>query len=177
MALVVGENAYITAAEAAVILAGIPDRTAWDGIDAARKDQLLQLATRLLDDLFDWVGQVEDRAQTLSWPRLYVPSRHSRHGTAWWARSGSSRSTDYVSGVPPEIKRACAELAFRLDTTDFTADSAVVDLDIRGAGDARFGPGAFRRALPSAVVDMIPDNWYRRVKGTGGVRSIPLSRA
>ena len=75
------------------------------------------------------------------------------------------------------MKDATAELAYRLHTKDFTADQVVADLDVAGAGSTQFGGGAFRRALPSAVIDMIPGQWYERISGSGESRPVRLTRA
>lgn len=172
MPLQVGTDSFATVTEAGAYLASVPDRGDWSGLELARREQLLRLATRLLDDLFEWCGEPADYNQALAFPRKWLPNKHQRSRNVYdW------RFPYEASGIPDEIKQATAELAYRLNTKDFTKDTAVVDLDLTRAGTTGFGGGAFRRALPSAVVDMIPSNWYSRVDGAGESGSVRLTRA
>ena len=169
MALTVGTDSFVSVAEAGEYLASMPDRADWEPVEQPRKEQLLRLATRLLDDLFEWCGWPEDYNQRLAFPRVGLPNRHDGPRSDWWWRPYARE------GTPEEIRQATAELAYRLNSTDFTAENAVADLDLRGAsGGVAFGGGAFRRAIPSAVVDMIPSQWYSSVRGTGQMRVVPF---
>ena len=168
MALVVGTDSFVSEQEAGEYLASLPDRADWKDVPSERREQLLRLATRLLDDLFEWAGWPADYNQRLAFPRVGLPNRHDGPRRDWWWRPYSRE------GTPEEIRQATAELAYRLNETDFTEDEVVADLDLRGSGTTTFGGGAFRRAIPSAVVDMIPSQWYVSVQGTGQARVVPF---
>ena len=175
MAITIGRDAFVTVAEADAYLASIPDRESWAPLELPVKERYIRLATRLMDDMFDWEGWPVEYSQPLAFPR---DGLHSRHGVDFEDDRYAWPYGFYEPiGIPDKVKNATSELAYLLRETDFTEDEVVADLDLRGSGATTFGGGAFRRGLPSSVVDMIPNEWYEHVKGTGSVTSVKLMRA
>ena len=71
MALVVGTNSYISAADADLYFEDYLGADAWTGATSADKDKALIAATRRIDRL-SLVGRKADEAQALQFPRCYL---------------------------------------------------------------------------------------------------------
>ena len=161
MALVVGTDSLASVAEADAWIESVHGtadffETRGDG------ESLLRAATRDLVDLVDYHGMPTDEHQALPFPRKYLKTRN-----------GAALDS---ATIPEEMKRACAEQAYRSADRDPRKEQRLSDLDIRGAGGATFGGGAFRRVLYSAALDLIPRDWIRRVwQGNRG--SFPIARS
>lgn len=101
----VGANAYITVQE-------FKDYHADRGADtSAFDDEAIEAAivraTDYLDQRFNFVGKKRlGRDQTTEWPR----------SDAW------DRDRNYINGIPPEVKEACAEYALRALAAELNPD-------------------------------------------------------
>ena len=76
MSLVVGDNTYITLANADIYFTNRFGSASWTALSNALKEQALLSATRLLDGYSDWAGDKTDENQLLEFPRngdLSVP--------------------------------------------------------------------------------------------------------
>lgn len=82
--------------------------TDWTGASTANKQKALMMATRLLDETFDWNGQKASDTQALQWPRLGVTDRGG------WAIDGDE--------IPQDLIDATCELARLLIAADRTAE-------------------------------------------------------
>lgn len=155
-------NSYSTTAEANAYHDTHLYASVWTGVDET-KCKALQMATRLLDAMFDWYGEAADDDQRLSWPRIGVEGR-----------VGIIESTV----LPDELKEATAELARQLLASNTTADSAV---EVQGLTALKVGPielsfgSATGRAIPDAVFYMVSHLGSLKQRGGGG--SVPLERA
>jgi hypothetical protein len=149
-------NSYITLAEADQFVDDRPAASStWASATDAEKTQAILWATKLMDRLIDWEGQVVDGVQSLDWPRngLIYPS-------------GYAVESDII---PVEIKDATAEFARQLLDEDRSGDSAV---ETQGLTSLRVGPIAltfkdsvFAKVVPDAVVNLIPEEWLLQVRG------------
>jgi len=101
----VGANAYITVQE-------FKDYHADRGADtSAFDDEAIEAAivraTDYLDQRFIFVGERRyGREQTTEWPRT----------------SARDRDRNYINGIPPEVKEACAEYALRALAAELNPD-------------------------------------------------------
>ena len=161
MALVKGRNAYADVADGDAYNGEHPFGAAWEAFTPAQKAARLILATRLLDENFDWDGVASRLEQPLSWPRLGLLTRQLAVNP---------------SGLIPELIRDATSEFARLLDEDTTADNVIEDLKVRSVTGAAFGSGVVRKVVPSAVVDIIPVEWYSSVRGHTEFDSMQLRR-
>lgn len=69
MALTVGTNSYISVDDAEDFFEARLHSTAWTGASGSDKPAALMQATRMLDELMDWIGVPAVEGQALRWPR------------------------------------------------------------------------------------------------------------
>jgi len=149
-------NSYVTLAEANQFMDDRPPASStWSDATDDEKTQAILWATKLIDRLVDWDGQVVDDVQALDWPRdgLVFPSGFNVPNDA----------------IPTELKDATAEFARQLLEEDRAADS---DIETKGVTSLRVGPismnfkrSVFAKVLPDAVVHLIPQEWYLEIRG------------
>ncbi len=72
MALIVGQNSYISVADADEYFNTRLNSDAWLNADTATKEAALIQATRTIDVLYDWSGEKTSSDQPLDWPRSGV---------------------------------------------------------------------------------------------------------
>lgn len=162
--LTVGTDAYCSRADADMFHEKHPHNAAWEDAAPDQRDRLLRLATRLIDDHFDWCGWPRNtNGQALAWPRYGLRELHG------WQLLDSD-------AIPERIRDATAQLALALAAEDRTEDQVLADLDIRASGDTQFGGGARRKPIPDVVADMIPGHWGMLRAGSSGVGSVRLAR-
>ena len=103
MALVVGENSYVSIAEAEAYFEDRVNADEWfDDFTDVQREQSLVTSTGVLDDM-RWSGYAVEEAQDLAFPRVV---------TYFDPRVGRSISIDNI--VPQRVKTAQIELAFHL---------------------------------------------------------------
>jgi hypothetical protein len=78
MALTVGTNSYISVADADVYFSERLHSANWTNAEDTDKEASLIQATRMLDNLFTWVGTITDPDQSLDWPRTGVYDENGR---------------------------------------------------------------------------------------------------
>ena len=161
MAIEKGTDSYATVAEADAYHAGLPFNAAWAPLELPRKEQLLRLATRLIDENFEWYGSPVLISQPLAWPRFGLLTRQ------WQVVTGEE--------IPGLIVSATAEFALRLHTEDRTGEQVLEELQIRSASGTQFGD-VQRRVIPSAVRDIIPSEWVEHVRGFYDLGVVELMR-
>lgn len=151
-------NAYCDVAFADQYHLDRPFGTTWTGTSDAKTAAILW-ATKLFDALWTWTGYPVDAIQALQWPRgaMLKPN-------GW----------EYVSltVIPIELQRATAEYARQLLISDRTADSDIETLGLKsltaGPVSLSFKDDVFAKAVPDAVVQLIPPGWgYPRSTHTG----------
>jgi hypothetical protein len=118
-------NCYCTLAEAqAYHESRLHSLTTWEAADdGEEKTPALIWATRLLDDLVNWIGTKTSDDQALRWPRSYV-----------YDIDGVQIGADTV---PNWLKEATAEFAYHLLGEDLTIDS---NRDLMGFEQVKIGP-------------------------------------
>ena len=123
MALVVEDGTGLATAESYLSVADADAyhasrgtaEASWVDLDTEIKEQCLRRATDYLLQTFrgTWKGvAVKPDTQALDWPRYSVYTDPA----VLYARPSTS--------VPPEVKKACAELALRANSGDLTSDVA-----------------------------------------------------
>jgi hypothetical protein len=154
-------NSYSTLAEADEFFSGHPYAAAWDQATEDQKTRALVAATRLLDEQWEWDGNVVAETQRLAWPRygLYYDS-------GWYI-------LDTV--IPEKLKQATAEFARQLLVEDRTADNGIATAGISaisaGSVSVDFTGGAHPAVIvPDAVYFMVCQWGTIRRRGGGQVR-------
>lgn len=153
MALVVGQNSYVSVAEADAFFLDLfiinPEVKTWGDATNADKEKALITATRRMDAL-PLVGRKADPVQALEFPRAFLTAEGVRQG---WE---DPEPGVYVeTGVLPNVKRACMEEA--LATLAGVEEPNRVKLQRQGVTSAKIGStsetfsgtGALRPALLS----------------------------
>jgi hypothetical protein len=124
--------------------------TTWSGASDAEKQAAILWATKLLDSLIEWTGNVVDDLQALLWPRVGM-----------WYRSGYPVPSTII---PAELQHATAEFARQLLAADRSADS---DVEAQGITSIKAGPVALTfkdsvpapKVVPDAVWSLLPRDW------------------
>lgn len=108
MALVVGQNSYVSCAEAEDYFETRIDSSAWHAADDEDKENALITATRIADENL-FVGSAVSLNQNLAWPRKGATYFDPKYG-------------DYVTPdsteIPKRIKFATLELAYEMLVTE-----------------------------------------------------------
>lgn len=144
-------NSYLTRAEANSYFEGRLHTDAWDDASDSDKDKAIVMATRLLDNMFQWAEYPTESDQALQWPRIGLTAR------------GGLTYLDQDT-VPIEIKNATAEFAMQLLGEDRTLDYDVETKGIQslraGSVSLSFRADAQLKVIPNAVKALIPRDWY-----------------
>lgn len=100
-------NTYCTLAEANTYHDAHVHTDKWDTASDSTKNKALAMATRLLDDNFDWLGIKATDTQKLRWPRY---DTYDKDGY-------------FIDGdiIPQDLKDATSEYARHLISSDLTA--------------------------------------------------------
>lgn len=153
----VSSNAYATVAEATAYHEGHLYASTWTEATAAVQAQAVVMATRILDERYEWAQYPTAATQALQWPR---------NGVEDVLRLSAIDS----SVIPSKLKEATAELARQLIDGDRTADSQVetqgVSSMTAGSVSFSFKDGIKAKVMPDAVRNMIPA-WWGRLRGVG----------
>lgn len=134
-------NSYISEADADTYFEKHLYGTAWTG--SANKVAALQMATRLIDDYFDFEGKKINDSQALQFPRYDI-----------FDRSGYLIPS---TTIPTPVKNATAELAKWLIDSDRTADADGKGFKRLVAGSLTMEPDTADKApvLPDVVKKML----------------------
>lgn len=155
-------NSYCTVAEAEVYFEGRLYSTTWTDASDDDKPIALMWATRVLDEVCDWVGEKSAGSQALRWPRWDA-----------WDKDGYNLAADTI---PTFLKNATAELAFQLLAKDRlqTIDDSIGGLKSVTAGSVsvEFDKMDRIQALPQSVLNLIKGF---TTNATGGWQ-VPLVR-
>ena len=153
-------NSYCTVAEADSYHEGHLYASTWTAALTATKEAALVMATRLLDERYEWAAFPATTTQALQWPRdgsvldvlqlSYIPS----------------------TVVPQKLKEATAELARQLIANDSTANSQVetqglTELTV-GSITLRFKDSVLAKVIPDAVKNMIP-RWWGKMRAANSM--------
>jgi len=142
-------ESYVSVAEANAYFAA-RGNTDWDAVD--NKEAALRNATDYMIQTYTvrWSGNRAKTAQALDWPRVLAERANA--------------SSSYVNGVvyvdqltvPPEVKRACIELAVKASAAPLTTDLGreILSESVSGAVAVTYAQGVGRQAGYS-VVDAI----------------------
>ncbi len=129
-------NSYITIADADAYFATHLYSDDWEG--TTPKCQSLQMATRLLDQWFEWFGVIATDEQRLGMPRIGLTDAFGRLLPA--------------DEIPEDIAIATAELGKALIAKNLTADS-----DTETQGVKRVKAGSVEVEFRSVTAKAIPD--------------------
>jgi hypothetical protein len=168
-------NSYVSLAEADTYTADIvmqPSRQdTWDNLDDDVKARYVVNATRLLDNLAQWVGDKYSRDQRLKWPRINA------------CIDGFLLDSTIV---PEQVKWATIEMALWLmDNDGLTQVKTNYELDKVSVGSIRIdfnedGGGSKDQYVPDHVVTLLRDFGQIMNPGTPGsnmAKNIRLERA
>lgn len=130
MALIVEDGTIVAGADSYVTLAYASDyhekrgNTGWATLDSAEQEQAIRRATDYLGQAYRlrWKGSRVSTEQALDWPRNYVerddfqPSQLNGYSVI----GGIAYYPNNI--VPDEVKKACAEAAFRAGQGELIPD-------------------------------------------------------
>lgn len=146
----VSANSYATVAEADTYHESRLYVTDWTGATTPDKTAALVMATRLLDQMYEWAEWSSSTTQALQWPR---------NGMLDFLELSNIPSTD----IPVQLKNATSEFARQLLVGDRSADD---DVETKGIKSLSAGPvsltftgTALPKVIPDAVFNMIPSHW------------------
>jgi hypothetical protein len=152
----VASNSYLTVAEGDTYFSARLYSDAWVGASVDTKTVALIMATRLIDEMYDWTSwTTHPKTQALQWPRISMLQRNR---------------LSFVDNevIPQELKNATAELAQALIVSERTAQSDIADQKIEaltaGPVSLKFGAGVVPVVIPDIVYYSIPE-WWGYVKG------------
>lgn len=134
MALVVGTNSYISVADADTYFSNRLYSDNWDDALTADKEAALIQATRELDLMFNWYGDIADDDQSLRWPRSSV-----------YNCDGVEIADDVI---PTQIENATCEQAIYILSGDPSQKPALLEK-------------GFKKAKLD-VMEIEPDRMFRR---------------
>lgn len=129
-------DSYATQAEATAYLAIRTTGTTWTALTSDVKDNYLRWAAMTLDNL-DWRGYRTAETQALAWPRADVEDK-----------DGYAIEDD---AIPTWLKRAQAEMAYQLVSTDWTQGLGTTPARRVKLGSLEV-EGKSYRAVPSSVL-------------------------
>ena len=157
-------NSYCSIADADAYHETHPYPELWEDADPDYKCRTLQMATRLLDSWFDWIGDTASADQSLLWPRV-----------------GAIGPNGYLlpaDEIPLRIEQGTAELARQLIASDRTADN---DASTSGLTKLQAGSVSLEfksissKPIPDAVMSLVSP--FGRLRQRSGSGSIPVRRA
>lgn len=137
----VGANSYATVAEADAYQETHLYATPWTGATTERQKAALVWATRLLDDVLEYVGWRTSTTQTLGWPRTGV-----------W--TPDNIEVDDAT-IPQFMINAVSEFSRRLLETDRTAEPGT-----KGFSAIEVGPISLEIDKLDAQLESVPDSVF-----------------
>lgn len=132
-------DSYATQAEATSMLAIRTTGTTWTALASDAKDNYLRWAAVVLDTM-DWRGSRTAEDQALAWPREGVTDR-----------DGYTIAED---AIPTWLKRAQAEMAYQLISTDWTQGLGTSTARRVKVGSLEV-EGKTHKPVPSSVLALI----------------------
>lgn len=138
-------NTYCDLADANTYHEGRLYSDTWTNAADADKNAALVMATRLLDQWFEWYGAATSSDQALLWPR-----------TGAYGPNGYLLASD---AIPDRVREATAELARLLIDTDRTVDSDIETQGITrlqaGSVELEFSARAGAKVIPDSVLGFV----------------------
>lgn len=155
-------NSYTTLAEAETYMDSRLHTSEWDSAASADKNKALAMATRILDNNFEWIGSKATESQSLRWPRY---GAYDRDG--WFIDSDV---------IPGDLKEATAEMAFRLLQKDVTADDDTRGIRSMALGSMKLEVDKADRnqigEIPESVIRMLSHLGTASGSGFGQVKLV-----
>jgi len=134
----------------------------WTAASDATKETALIMATRLLDNMYEWDQWRTDDVQALEWPRTGIVARNQREFLL-------------NDEIPIELKNATAELARLLIEKNLPATNLA---SAQGIESFTAGPVSFNfkddiriEVIPDSVYYMIP-SWWGFPRGSSHTREL-----
>lgn len=136
----------------------------WTDAGDDEKAPALTMATRMLDDWFEWAGVPSTQTQALQWPRSAV--------------IGPLGTLEPNDEIPTRIREATAELARQLLDADRSADSENETQGVKrvkaGSVEVELTGTASAKPIPDSVTAMV--SVYGKKRGASG-GSVIMQRA
>lgn len=149
-------NTYASVATGDAYHEGHLYASAWDTAAPALKEKALVMATRLIDEFFQFNGVKRRGSQSLQWPRRDCPDPDNDSAAALLP-AGRGAFLDEAS-VPVVVVNAACELARELLKADRTTDpdgEGLRNMSIEGAMSIEFDKDDRRKALTLRVQVML----------------------
>jgi hypothetical protein len=152
-------NSYATAAEGDTYHESHYYADMWTDAGTSDKEKALVMATRLLDQWYEWFGSTYSTTQALLWPRSGVP--------------GPNGFTFTANTIPAPLRDATCELARQLMAENRTADSDLSSQGVKsitaGSVALTFSGSAVTKPIPDAVASFLIYLGTKRSSGGGTV--------
>lgn len=157
-------NSYVSLAESNAYFASSFGKSSWSAVIDATKEIVLIEATRLLDQFFDWNGEIDSSStQSLRWPRIK-------------AYDADGRVIDETI-VPVLVKNATCELAYYINTTGgFDLSENALDKVKVGPITIDFSQSVRPTSFPKIVIDMLASMGGYTVTSANGIKMVNLVR-
>jgi hypothetical protein len=141
----------------------------WTLVSTALKEQALRRAVTYLSGEYRlrWAGYRAFTDQALDWPRSMVPVPDSEGGVAGYP--------GYVGNtvIPVEVKRACAELAYKALSSELAADLTRGVLKEKvGPLEVEYDPNSSQIVRYKAIDDLLRPYLSRAAPGGSAVRLV-----
>ncbi len=170
-------NSYVSVAEADAYNCAHVSRTAWDALSTGDQEAALAMATRVLDESFQFKGfRVEDE-QALQWPRRDAKDPDADDSV--FPRTLAVRANEFPSTeVPTLVKNATIELARELVLTadsvsGFHKGAGLKSVSIEGFTKIEFDKSDIKRTIPRHIITQLSKVGYP-IFGSG---PLPLVRS
>lgn len=146
--------------------------TAWTAATSDQKAIALVMATRTINNNFNFYGYKVGMEQGLDWPRARVPNPHiNATGRVGYGQTAIGAFYD-ESSLPRELVQATCEMARELLTANRTQDDAskgIASLGLgQGAISITFNPGDRKQALTDEVLRLLEPLGTPRGGSRGG---------
>jgi len=155
-------NSYITVADATTFLETQLHYTDWVDADAATQINALIEATRQVDQLVDWNGEIASDTQALRHPRKSLVDVDGR--------------TIASTVIAPPVKNATALLALYMIASNRNAERADIGIEsvsVAGAVNVQFSKRDQQKTIPEDVYRMLQP--YGNV--VGYTSFVPITRS
>jgi hypothetical protein len=158
-------ESYASVADADAYMAA-RNLTLWAdaGFTATEKEAVLRRATDFMEQSYRlrWAGVRNSDTQALAWPRYLVPKPDASlgYGVAYYP----------TDAVPPEVKRACLELAWRAAFADLAPDLGQ-EVTSKSVGPIKidYRPGSPQAKRFAAVIELLAP-LFATASGGGSIR-------
>ena len=165
-------NSYADVADGDAYADNSLNAKSWQDAQANDKARALIMATRAVDNLFQWNGSKTTEAQALQWPRAYVEDPDASRQTPGLTFGAFNNYLDEAK-VPSLIVQGTCHLAMELLKTDRfeePSQKGIKSIDIDDALKIEFDGNSEQPAVVTDYVERMLGKYGTSVEGGANVR-------